>query len=258
MPFTTTISCREEEWTHIFENIIKPSVINSGLDFSCKRAKATRGNVVRDIVNDLYQSYVVIADLTDRNPNVFYELGVRHALTERTILIAQKEEDIPSDLKSYAYHIYEWKTDEGKKRFALKMKELLLDIEQKPEKPDSPVSDFLKGRKKFAAYGPLRDLVEFDMDENLVFKFDPQEATGKEAIGLVLYSHNPLTLTSKAIDKSLSKCWRDVGDDYVRATLSQLGGNIRKEQVDGGVQYGLSGSGVGWVERTVIPKLRGK
>ncbi len=40
----------------------------------CKRSEATRGNVVAAIMRDLHDSYVVIADLTDRNANVFYEL----------------------------------------------------------------------------------------------------------------------------------------------------------------------------------------
>ncbi|MDD5702125.1 MAG: hypothetical protein PHU23_08765 [Dehalococcoidales bacterium] len=95
------------------------------------------------ILQDLKDSYVVLADLTDRNANVFYELGVRHSLKDRTILLAQKQEDIPFDLIAYAYHVYDWKTEEGKQALAKRLAELLTEIDSKPERPDNPVSDFL-------------------------------------------------------------------------------------------------------------------
>lgn len=87
MPFSKTKSCSEEEWTSIFENLLKPAVETAGLDYVCRRSEATRGNIIGAIVQDLYGSYVVIADLTDRNANVFYELGVRHALQNRSIIL---------------------------------------------------------------------------------------------------------------------------------------------------------------------------
>ncbi len=45
--------------------------------------------------------------MTGRNANVFYETGYAHALGKRVILITQKAEDIPFDLKHYPHIIYE-------------------------------------------------------------------------------------------------------------------------------------------------------
>jgi hypothetical protein len=143
MPFSTTASCSEEEWTWIFEHLFKPIVEGAGLDYECRRSVATRGNLVAAILQDLNDAYIVIADLTDRNANVFYELGVRHSLKNRSILLAQRDDDIPFDLQAYAYHVYEWKTDEGQAALATKLRQLLLDVDAKPERPDNPVSDFL-------------------------------------------------------------------------------------------------------------------
>src|SRR3954470_13379438 len=111
MPFSGTDSCTETEWTSIFETLIKPAVESAGLEYECRRSEATRGNIVGKIVQDLNDSHVVIADLTDRNSNVFYELGVRHALKNRSIILAQNKDDIPFDLRAYAYHVYGWKVD---------------------------------------------------------------------------------------------------------------------------------------------------
>ena len=144
MPFSTTHSCTEDEWTSIFENLLKPAVEAAGLDYQCHRSVATRGNIVGRIVQDLNDSYVVIADLTDHNANVFYELGVRHALKNRSIILAQERDDIPFDLRAYAYHVYGWRTDADRKLLTEKLRELLREIDSNPDRPDNPVSDFLQ------------------------------------------------------------------------------------------------------------------
>lgn len=91
MPFSSTESCTEDEWDWIFENMFKPAVEGAGLEYECRRSVATRGNLVASILQDLDDAYVVLADLTDHNANVFYELGVRHSLRDRSILVAQKK-----------------------------------------------------------------------------------------------------------------------------------------------------------------------
>ena len=79
MPFSTTESCSEDEWTLLFEALFKPAIEGANLDYECRRSVATRGNIVASILQELKESYVVLADLTDHNANVFYELGVRHS-----------------------------------------------------------------------------------------------------------------------------------------------------------------------------------
>jgi hypothetical protein len=153
MPFSTTTSCTEEEWTWIFENVFKPAVESAGLDYECRRSVATRGNILASILEELEDAYVVLADLTDHNANVFYELGVRHSLKDRTILVAQRGDDIPFDLQAYAYHVYDYKTPEGQAALAQKLAQLLADIDANPERPDNPVSDFLR-RPSESAYAP--------------------------------------------------------------------------------------------------------
>jgi len=143
MPFSSTESCTEGEWDWIFENMFKPAVEGAGLEYECRRSVATRGNLVASILQDLDDAYVVLADLTDHNANVFYELGVRHSLRDRSILVAQKSEDIPFDLQAYAYHAYDWKTEEGRAELAKKLSQLLAEIDTNPKRPDNPVSDFL-------------------------------------------------------------------------------------------------------------------
>lgn len=144
MPFSATKSCTEAEWTHVFEEVLKPAIENAGLGYVCRRSEANRGNIVAGIIRDLNDSYVVLADLTDRNANVFYELGVRHALRNRTIIIAQRREDLPFDLRNYASHVYDWRSDEGRQGFREKIAQLLREVDTNPDRPDNPVTDFLQ------------------------------------------------------------------------------------------------------------------
>ena len=53
-------------------------------------------------MNDLVCSHLVIAVLTDFNPNVWYELGVRHSHRSGTIMLCEKDQiqTLPADLKN--------------------------------------------------------------------------------------------------------------------------------------------------------------
>ena len=158
MPFSGTKSCTEQKWTEIFEYIIKPAVEESGFGYECERSVAERENIIKGILEALNKANVVIADLTDNNPNVFYELGVRHTLSNRTILIAQGEEHIPFDLKPYPTTFYS-KSLTNIEEFKNDIKKKLQDIEKNPDRSDNPVADFLKERNI--------ELLSHDKKENL-------------------------------------------------------------------------------------------
>lgn len=141
MPFSATASCSEGDWTDIFENIFQPALQEAG--YTCERASPGIGAVPKSILERLRNAYVVLADLTDRNANVFYELGVRHALSNRTIIVTQDASHVPSDLRGYWFTVYGTKPGQVKK-FKEQIKDLIGKIEQAPDAKDSPVSDYLE------------------------------------------------------------------------------------------------------------------
>jgi hypothetical protein len=63
-------------------------------------------NIIKDIVEGIYRAEVIIADLTGLNPNVFYELGLAHAMNKKVIIIAQDIGELPFDIKSYRANAY--------------------------------------------------------------------------------------------------------------------------------------------------------
>jgi len=58
------------------------------------------------IFNQISKADVIVADMTGRNPNVFYEVGYAHALNKIVLLLTQKKEDIPFDLQHRQHIIY--------------------------------------------------------------------------------------------------------------------------------------------------------
>ena len=93
------------QFDHIYREWIKPTVegvtARDGTPLRCHRADMDHrpGEIIPQVVEALAQSEVVIADLTGRSANVFYELGVRHALHDNTVILAQEIDDIPFDLR---------------------------------------------------------------------------------------------------------------------------------------------------------------
>jgi hypothetical protein len=81
------------------------------LGFACYRADDIYANrpIMTTIVCEILSSHFVIADFTDKNPNVFYEVGLAHAFREMAsvILLAQSIESVPFDLRHLPVIIYQ-------------------------------------------------------------------------------------------------------------------------------------------------------
>jgi hypothetical protein len=68
------------------------------------------------IYNQISKADAIVAVMTDRNPNVFYEVGYAHALGKRVCLLTSTAEDIPFDLKHYSHVVYRDRIAELKTR----------------------------------------------------------------------------------------------------------------------------------------------
>jgi hypothetical protein len=94
--------------TEIYERFIKVPV-EERTALTCRRADDISGStdIMRDVWESIVRAEVVIADLTNKNPNVFYELGLCHAIGKKVVLVAQDTGDIPFDLRGVRTIIYE-------------------------------------------------------------------------------------------------------------------------------------------------------
>jgi len=97
-PLGNAISETRKRSDKILKHVFKPVLEKN--EFNAIRADQIPkvGLITTQIINLIIESPLVIADLTDTNPNVFYELAIRHAIRKPYIQVIQKGQKIPFDL----------------------------------------------------------------------------------------------------------------------------------------------------------------
>ena len=81
-----------------FEYIIKPIVEEFGYSLTRADHINESGMITSQIIDQIVDSSLVIADLSDNNPNVFYELAIRHIVQKPYIHMIKSGQDIPFDI----------------------------------------------------------------------------------------------------------------------------------------------------------------
>ncbi len=98
----------KEELNDIYQEVIKDVALES--NFTSSRADEIYSNstIMADVLKGIEEAEVIIADLTNKNPNVLYELGLAHCrkVSEKVIILSQNINDVPFDIKHYRVIIY--------------------------------------------------------------------------------------------------------------------------------------------------------
>jgi hypothetical protein len=146
MPFgQTTNQHTDEYWTQQFDSFLKP-LIEENRNLRARRSEALRGDILTHIITDLIISPVVLADLTDHNPNVYWELGVRQSFKHRTVTIAEAGTQLPFDIGRKGTLFYFPNEHMKNEKFRKSLKGALQDCLDHPETPDSQVLEVIAGR----------------------------------------------------------------------------------------------------------------
>ncbi|HZG24016.1 MAG TPA: tetratricopeptide repeat-containing protein, partial [Chitinophagaceae bacterium] len=96
------------DFDKVERELIQPALKKAGIAGSTTAAIMEQGNIREDMFSLLLTADLVVADLSIHNANVFYELGIRHALRDkRTFLIRCSMDEIPFDLKTDRYLSYD-------------------------------------------------------------------------------------------------------------------------------------------------------
>jgi hypothetical protein len=90
-----------------YETIYQPAIEASGLAPHRADDLYRPSTIINDIWAYTRRAKLLVADLTGKNPNVFYELGLAHALAKPVILVAESMDDIPFDLRALRVIVYE-------------------------------------------------------------------------------------------------------------------------------------------------------
>ena len=141
MSTTFVLMPLSKEFDGIYRDFIKPVLGEAGFDVLRADDIQSTQNIVRDIFEAIVRSDLIVADLTGSNANVFYELGIAHALKRPVILLTQIIDDVPFDLRAYrlieynTYFTEIWKAKQTLADYAKKFREGVLPTRD-------PVADF--------------------------------------------------------------------------------------------------------------------
>ena len=100
-PFAFVLMPFDTDFDAVYDEIIKPALNKAGFEVDKADDIQHHGNILRQIIENIYRSTLIVADLTSANANVFYELGIAHKLGKPVIPITQRIDDVPFDLRSY-------------------------------------------------------------------------------------------------------------------------------------------------------------
>lgn len=91
------------------------------------------GKIIDQIWTGINKAKVLVAELTTRNPNVFYELGLAHALKKPVVLVSSNEPDVPFDLKHIRVIYYDVNDPFWGNKLIDKVAENILSALQNPD-----------------------------------------------------------------------------------------------------------------------------
>jgi tetratricopeptide (TPR) repeat protein len=75
------------DFNRVYDELLKPALEAAGLEVFRADKEQRAGDILTDMFQELLMADLVVADLTLENPNVWYELGVRHALRARGVVL---------------------------------------------------------------------------------------------------------------------------------------------------------------------------
>lgn len=91
------------------------------------------GKIIDQIWAGIHAARVLVAELTERNPNVLYELGLAHALQKPVVLVSSNEDDVPFDVRHVRVIYYDVKDPFWDTKLIEKVAENILSALQNPD-----------------------------------------------------------------------------------------------------------------------------
>lgn len=116
-----------------YKTVYEPAIVKAGL--RAVRADDeifATGKIVDQVWSGIAAAKVLVAELTGRNPNVFYELGLAHALEKPVVLVSSNQEDVPFDLQHIRVIYYDMRDPFWGEKLIAKVAENVLSAVKNP------------------------------------------------------------------------------------------------------------------------------
>lgn len=196
-PFVFTLMPFDTSFEDIYKFGIKDT--STKLGAYCERVdeQVYEGTILDRIINQISSADVIVADMTGKNPNVFFEVGYAKGIGKKIIFLTQSADDIPFDLKHYPHIVYNGK------------------ITALQNELERSLKFHLDNKSKTAS--ELNIPIELRLDDTLLIPNEITEIVVKAGTNSInLYAHNKTSMTLQEnslqfgiIGKNIYPCWPD-------------------------------------------------
>jgi hypothetical protein len=147
----------------VLRHVIEPAATNCGYDTIRADRISEPGMITSQVIQHIVEDPLVIADLTGSNPNVFYELAIRHAIRKPLVQLIQKGEKIPFDVAGMRTVPVDHKDLDSVDEARSEIERQIRAVESKrPEEIDSPITVSIELQALKTSDNPeQRSLAEF-------------------------------------------------------------------------------------------------
>lgn len=127
---------RTQMLKHLVRKVLKPM----GYDVQRADDIDDLGQITHQIIERLLDDELVVADLTGLNPNVFYELAVRHAARKPVITLMSSGEALPFDVKDVRTVFYDLRDPDRLEEAQEELRQKVLALEAHPDDVRNPIT----------------------------------------------------------------------------------------------------------------------
>lgn len=223
----------------ILKHIIEPVVTSLGYDRPLRADHiAESGRITRQVIQHLVEDELVIADLTDSNPNVYYELALRHALRKPFVQLLAGDDSLPFDVADQRTIMLDHRD--------------LDSVAQAKEELRRQVQVFQGGEGEVEVDTPL----QFALDiASLQSSADPGDRTQAELLEMLQELRRMTRLSAATAARMHPNILADIQAlrGYVERTVAD--GNVVDEDVDALETENTSGPHDEWVEKVVRTRM---
>ena len=124
----------------VLKHIITPAAEECGYETVRADKISEPGMITSQVIQNLIDDALVIADLTGRNPNVFYELAIRHAVRKPIVQVIQQGEPIPFDVAQSRTIQVDHHDLDSAARCRDELAKQIRSVEKDPADVDTPLS----------------------------------------------------------------------------------------------------------------------
>ena len=146
----------------LLKKIIKPTFAKHFRTFKLERADriARPGIVDSQVITHLIEADLVIANLTTRNANAFYELGIRHMLQKPVIHLYRRGDVVPADIAPYRAIEFDYQEQKKHRDAKIALRKMIREVFLPHFIVENPVTrsaGFMLMREKEQAHKQIRE-----------------------------------------------------------------------------------------------------